>query len=181
MRRRELIALLGGAAAWPLAAHSQQDKPVIGWMSGRAPEDSTHLLAAFHQGLREAGFVDGQNVSIEYRWARGQYEKLPALASDLVSRGVAVLVGVGGDVSAVAAKQATATISIVFGMGAQLLMVGRDRSWVANPSNSRSDRPGTGLRPSRSLRPGTIQNDSDLSQGLLNSPALSLAIHGSRR
>ena len=124
MRRREVIALLGGAAAWPLAAHSQQDKPVIGWMSGRAPEDSTHLLAAFHQGLREAGFVDGQNVSIEYRWARGQYEKLPALASDLVSRGVAVLVGVGGDVSAIAAKQATATIPIVFGMGGDPIRAG---------------------------------------------------------
>ncbi|MFL5040607.1 MAG: ABC transporter substrate-binding protein, partial [Xanthobacteraceae bacterium] len=116
--------LVGGAAAWPLAAYSQQEKPVIGWMSGRAPEDSTHLLAAFHQGLREAGFVDGQNVSIEYRWARGQYEKLPALASDLVSRGVAVLVGVGGDVSAIAAKQATATIPIVFGMGGDPIRAG---------------------------------------------------------
>jgi len=124
MRRRELIALLGGAAAWPLAAYAQQEKPVIGWMSGRAPKDSTHLLAAFHQGLREAGFVDGQSVSIEYRWAHGQYEKLPALASDLLSRGVAVLVGVGGDVSAVAAKQATATIPIVFGMGGDPIKAG---------------------------------------------------------
>jgi putative ABC transport system substrate-binding protein len=117
--------MLGGAAAWPLAARAQQPAmPVIGWMSGRAPEDSAHLLAAFHQGLREAGFVDGQNVSIEYRWARGQYEKLPALASDLVSRGVAVLVGVGGDVSAIAAKQATATIPIVFGMGGDPIRAG---------------------------------------------------------
>src|SRR5215218_5146953 len=109
MKRRAFFTFLAGGTVWPLAAHSQQGKPVIGWMSGRSPEDSAHLLAAFHQGLREAGFVDGQNVSIEYRWARGQYEKLPALASDLVSR--------GGAVSAIAAKQATATIPIVFGMG----------------------------------------------------------------
>jgi putative tryptophan/tyrosine transport system substrate-binding protein len=124
MKRRAFFTFLAGGTVWPLAAHSQQEKPVIGWMSGRAPEDSTHLLAAFHQGLREAGFVDGQNVSIEYRWARGQYEKLPALASDLVSRGVAVLVGVGGDVSAIAAKQATATIPIVFGMGGDPIRAG---------------------------------------------------------
>src|SRR5262245_26612022 len=106
MRRRELITLLGAAAALPLAAGAQQPAmPVIGWMSGRSPEDSTHLLAAFRDGLRETGFVEGQNVSIEYRWALGAYERLPALASDLVGRGVAVLLGVGGDVSAVAAKQ----------------------------------------------------------------------------
>ncbi|MFL6973387.1 MAG: ABC transporter substrate-binding protein [Xanthobacteraceae bacterium] len=124
MKRRAFFTFLAGGTVGPLAAHSQLGKPVIGWMSGRAPEDSAHLLAAFHQGLREAGFVDGQNVSIEYRWARGQYEKLPALASDLVSRGVAVLVGVGGDVSAIAAKQATATIPIVFGMGGDPIRAG---------------------------------------------------------
>jgi hypothetical protein len=117
MKRRQFITLIGGAAAWPLAARAQQPTiPAIGWMSGRSPEDSTHLVAAFHQGLREAGFVEGQNVSIEYRWARGQYEKLPALAAELVSRGVAVLIGVAG--AAIAAKQATSTIPIVFGMGA---------------------------------------------------------------
>ena len=121
-KRREIIMLLGGAVVWPLTARAQQGKPVIGWVSGRAPEDSTHLLAAFYQGLREAGFVEGQNLSIEYRWARGQYEKLPALASDLVNRGVAVIAGVGG--AAIAAKQATATIPIVFGMGRDPIKAG---------------------------------------------------------
>src|SRR6266508_3464296 len=98
MRRREFITMLGGTAlAWPLAVGAQQAvMPVIGWMSGRSPEDSAHLLAAFREGLRATGFVEGQNISIEYRWALGAYDRLPALAADLVGRGVAVLVGVGG-------------------------------------------------------------------------------------
>jgi ABC-type uncharacterized transport system substrate-binding protein len=129
MRRREFISLMAGAAAPallpPLAARAQPAAlPVLGWMSGRSPEDSAHLLAAFRQGLRDAGFVEGRDVAIEYRWALGQYERLPALASDLASRGVAVLVGVGGDVSAVAAKQATSTIPIVFGMGGDPVKAG---------------------------------------------------------
>jgi putative ABC transport system substrate-binding protein len=105
-------------------ARAAAGKPVIGWMSGRSPEDSAHLLGAFRQGLSEAGFVEGRDVSFEYRWALGQYERLPALASDLVSRGVAVLVGVGGDVSAVAAKRATSTIPVVFGMGGDPVKAG---------------------------------------------------------
>jgi putative tryptophan/tyrosine transport system substrate-binding protein len=117
MRRRAFITLLGGAAAWPLAARAQPAMPVMGWMSGRSPEDSAYLLDAFFRGLREAGFVEGQNVLVEYRWARGDYGLLPALAAELVSRPVDLLVGVGGDVSAVAAKRATSTIPIVFGMG----------------------------------------------------------------
>jgi ABC-type uncharacterized transport system substrate-binding protein len=129
MRRREFMSLLAGAAApallRPLPARAQPaGLPVIGWMSGRSPEDSVHLLAAFRQGLRDAGFVEGRDVAIEYRWALGQYERLPALASDLVSRGVAVLVGAGGDVSAVAAKRATSTIPIVFGMGGDPVKAG---------------------------------------------------------
>jgi putative tryptophan/tyrosine transport system substrate-binding protein len=117
-RRQFLTLLAGAAAAWPLATFAQQPGlPVMGWMSGRSPEDSTHLLDAFFQGLREAGFVEGQNVSVEYRWARGDYGLLPALAADLVSRRVALLVGVGGDPSAIAAKWATSAIPIVFGMG----------------------------------------------------------------
>ena len=93
-------------------------------MSGRSPDDSVRVVAAFRDGLGEAGFVDGQNVTIEYRWGLGQYDRMPALAADLVNRHVAVLVGVGGDVSAVAAKQATATIPIVFGLGGNPVKAG---------------------------------------------------------
>jgi putative tryptophan/tyrosine transport system substrate-binding protein len=117
--RRELITLLGGAAAaCPLAARAQQPAlPVIGFMSTRSPEDSAYLLAAFRRGLAEGGFVEGQNVAIELRWARGEYDRLPEIAADLVSRRVNVLTAVGGDPSPRAAKRATSTIPIVFGMG----------------------------------------------------------------
>ena len=119
MKRREFIAFLGGAAtAWPLAARAQQPPvPVIGFMSARSPEDSAYLLASFRRGLAEGGYVEGQNVSIEFRWARGQYDLLPAMAADLVKRRVSVLVAVGGDPSPRAAKLATSTIPIVFGVG----------------------------------------------------------------
>jgi putative ABC transport system substrate-binding protein len=118
MRRRDFLSALGVAASWPLGARAQQAAPpVVGFMSGRSAPDSAHLVAAFREGLGEAGFVDGQNVIIEFRWADGQYDRLPALAAELVSRPVAVLVGVGGDPSAMAAKRATSTIPIVFGMG----------------------------------------------------------------
>ena len=119
MKRREFITLLGGtAAAWPLVAHAQQSvMPVIGFMSSRSPEDSVQLLEAFRRGLKEGGFSEGQNVAIEFRWAHGDYSKLPALAADLVSRRVNVLTAVGGDPSPHAAKRATSTIPIVFGMG----------------------------------------------------------------
>jgi putative ABC transport system substrate-binding protein len=120
MRRREFVSLLGGAAAaWPLAVNAQQPPalPVIGFMSGRAPEESAHLVAAFRKGLNELGFVEGQNVAIEFRWARGQYDRLPALAAELAARQVAVLAAVGGEVPSLAAKQASPTIPVVFGTG----------------------------------------------------------------
>ena len=125
MKRREFITLLGCAAAWPLAARAQQPATtVIGFMSGRSLEDSEHLVAAFRQGLGETGLFEGQNVAFEFRWAHGHYDRLPALAADLVSRRVAVLAGVGGDPSALAAKKATSTIPVVFGMGGDPVKAG---------------------------------------------------------
>ena len=140
MKRREFIGLVGGAAAWPLGARAQQQPmPVIGFMSARAPEDSAHLLAAFRRGLAEGGYVEGQNVSVEFRWARGQYDLLPAMAADLVSRRVNVLVAVGGDPSPRAAKRATSTIPIVFGVGGDPISEGLVESFNRPGGNATGD------------------------------------------
>src|SRR5262249_13362997 len=119
VRRRDFITLLGGAAAgWPLGARAQQPAmPVIGYLHSASPEPYSPMVAAFRQGLAEAGYVDGQNVTIDYRWAESQFNRLPALAAELVARRPAILVAAGGDVSAVAAKAATTTVPIVFTIG----------------------------------------------------------------
>jgi ABC-type uncharacterized transport system substrate-binding protein len=115
MRRREFITFIGGAAAWPLTARAQQPTmPVIGFLSSRSPGESASVVAAFRQGLRETGFIEGQNLGIAFRWAEGRYDRLPALASELVSLPVTLLFAAGGPPSAFAAKGATSTIPVVF-------------------------------------------------------------------
>ena len=116
MKRREFITFLGGMAITSATAGRAQQSalPVIGFLSSRSPEESAYVLAAFHQGLREAGFVEGQNLTIAFRWAEGDYSRLPALASELVGLPVTLLFAAGGPPSALAAKAATSTIPIVF-------------------------------------------------------------------
>ena len=151
MRRREFIAGLGGVATWSVglrAACAQQAKtPVIGYLNAASSANATGILASFLQGLKESGFVEGQNVIIEYRWADGQYDRLPAMAADLVNRRVAVIFASGGAQPAMAAKAATATIPIVFQGGGDPIRLGLVASL---------NRPGGNVTGALNLSGGTI-------------------------
>ena len=125
MRRRHFIGFAGGVAAWPLVARAQRPSvPVVGFLGATSPEGYATFVGGFQRGLKEAGFVDGDNVTIVYRWAEGQYDRLPGFAADLVSRHVSVIVATGGLPSSLAAKQATETIPIVFTLGSDPVKYG---------------------------------------------------------
>jgi putative tryptophan/tyrosine transport system substrate-binding protein len=137
MRRREFISLIGGVAATlPLAVHAQQPAlPVVAFVRDGSPEANARYVAAFRKGLNESGYVEGQNVTVEYHWLEGQYDRLPALMADLVRRRVAVIATVGNSLAR-AAKAATATIPIVFGVGEDPVRLGLVSSLAQSGGNA---------------------------------------------
>ncbi|MET4177182.1 putative ABC transport system substrate-binding protein [Bradyrhizobium sp. LA6.1] len=124
MKRRDFIKAFAGATVWPSFWGEKRKRPLIGFLSSRSRDDSTHILTAFRQGLAEAGYIAGRDVSIEYRWAGGDYDRLPALAADIVDRGPSVLIAAGGEPSALAAKAASDRIPIVFSVGGDPVKTG---------------------------------------------------------
>src|SRR4051812_30183661 len=124
MQRRTFLGLLGGTAVMPFATHAQHAMPVIGFLHSADAKSFAPMLAAFHQGLSEGGYADGRNLTIEYRWAEGRADRLPAMAAELVGRKVSVITAVGGNASNLAAKAATSTIPIVFNSGSDPIKLG---------------------------------------------------------
>src|SRR6266550_3539368 len=122
--RRKFLATLGGAAAWPLAGRAQQPTPIVGLINSRSAQDAVRNVAAFRKGLDETGYVEGQNVTVEYHWLEGQFDRLPALMADLVRRRVAVIATPANTAASVAAKAATATIPVVFGVNEDPVKLG---------------------------------------------------------
>jgi putative tryptophan/tyrosine transport system substrate-binding protein len=134
LKRRQFVTLLGGAATWPFAADAQQ-QTLIGWLGATSPSGFQPYVSAFRHGLGDHGYVEGQNIGIEYRWAEGQYDRVPALAADLVKRQVAIIMTSGGDNPALAARKATATIPILFVVGSDPTALGLVAS-LAHPGGN---------------------------------------------